>query len=103
MYFLTNDPAFGENFHRAAYALAAITGNTGVVGGNSGVSNGATGRGSMGNFPVGNNPIDASVSTPLLADLLEKGKAGGYPADIKLIYSVGGDIFNQCPSTAKVI
>ena len=94
--------AFGENFHRAAYALAAITGNTGVVGGNSGVSNGATGRGSMGNFPVGNNPIDARVSTPLLADLLEKGKAGGYPADIKLIYSVGGDIFNQCPSAAKV-
>ena len=94
--------AFGEQFHRAAYALAAITGNTGVVGGNSGVSNGATGRGAMGGFAAGKNPIDARVSAPLLADLLEKGKSGGYPADIKLIYSAGGNLFNQCPNATKV-
>ncbi len=95
--------AFGEQFHRAAYALAAITGNTGKVGGNSGVSNGATGRGPMGSFPVGENPINSRVSTPLFADLLEKGTAGGYPADIKLIYSAGGDIFNQCSNAPKVV
>ena len=94
--------AFGEQFHRAAYALAAITGNVGVVGGNSGVSNGATGRGDMGNFPIGENPIKSKVATPLFADFLKHGTAGGYPADIKLIYSVGGDLFNQCPNAAKV-
>lgn len=94
--------AFGEQFHRAAYALAAITGNTGVVGGNSGVSNGATGRTGIRGLPTGSNPIDARVSSPLLADLLARGKAGGYPADIKLIYSVGGNLFNQAPNAGKM-
>jgi anaerobic dimethyl sulfoxide reductase subunit A len=94
--------AFGEQFHRAAYALAAITGNVGVVGGNSGVSNGATGRSGIKSLPAGNNPIDAKVSTPLLADLLARGRAGGYPADIKMIYSAGGDLFNQCPNANKM-
>jgi len=94
--------AYGEQFHRAAYALAAITGNTGVVGGNSGVSNGATGRTGIRGLPTGSNPIDARVSSPLLADLLARGKAGGYPADIKLIYSVGGNLFNQAPNAGKM-
>jgi len=94
--------AYGEQFHRAAYALAAITGNTGVVGGNSGVSNGATGRTGIRGLPTGSNPINARVSSPLLADLLARGKAGGYPADIKLIYSVGGNLFNQAPNAGKM-
>jgi anaerobic dimethyl sulfoxide reductase subunit A len=95
--------AFGEQFHRAAYALAAITGNVGIPGGNSGTSNGATGRGPIKAFPTGGNPIDARVSSPMLADLLTRGRAGGYPADIKLIYSAAGDIFNQCPNVTKTV
>ncbi len=95
--------AFGEQFHRAAYALAAITGNVGIVGGNSGVSNGSTGQAFFKSFPAGENPIDSNVSTPLLADLLERGTGGGYPADIKLIYAAGGDIFNQAGNTPKTI
>ena len=94
--------AFGEQFHRAAYALAAITGNIGIVGGNSGVSNGVTGRSGIKSLPPGANPIDSKVATPLLADLLARGTAGGYPADIKLIYSAGGDLFNQCPNAGKM-
>lgn len=92
----------GEQFHRAAYALAAITGNVGIVGGNSGVSNGATGRAGIRSLPTGTNPTGARVATALLGDLLERGAAGGYPADIKLIYSAGGDLFNQCPNTARI-
>ncbi|HUG36338.1 MAG TPA: molybdopterin-dependent oxidoreductase, partial [Candidatus Limnocylindrales bacterium] len=79
--------AFGEQFHRAAYALCAMTGNVGIPGGNSGTSNGATGRAGIRSLPTGTNPITARVSSPMLGDLLTRGKAGGYPADIKLIYS----------------
>lgn len=94
--------AYGEQFHRAAYALAAITGNVGISGGNSGVSNGATGRAGIKSLPTGKNPIDAKVASPLLADLLARGKAGGYPADIRMIYSSGGNLFNQCPNAGKM-
>jgi len=94
--------SYGEQFHRAAYALAALTGNVGVPGGNSGTSNGATGRCGIKSLPIGKNPIDAKVASSMLADLLARGKAGGYPADIKLIYSVGGDLFNQCPNAGKI-
>jgi anaerobic dimethyl sulfoxide reductase subunit A len=94
---------FGEQFHRAAYALAALTGNVGIAGGNSGTSNGATGRSGIKMLATGKNPIDARVSSPMLADLLVRGKTGGYPADIKLIYSVGGDLFNQAPNVNKMV
>ena len=93
----------GEQFHRAAYALCAITGSVGTPGGNSGVSNGATGRGGIKSLPPGPNPANARVATPLLADVLARGKAGGYPADIKMVYSVGGDLFNQAPNVAKSV
>ena len=93
---------YGEQFHRAAYALAAITGNVGISGGNSGVSNGATGRAGIKSLPTGKNPIDSKVASPLLADLLARGKAGGYPEDIRMIYSSGGDLFNQCPNAGKM-
>lgn len=88
---------FGEQFHRAAYALAAITGN---VGGSSGVS--ATGRAGIKSLPTGRNPIDSKVPTPLLADLIAKGEAGGYPRDIKMLYSTGGSLFNQYPNVNEI-
>ena len=94
--------AYGEQFHRAAYALAAITGNVGISGGNSGVSNGATGSSGIRSLPAGENPIESRVAASLLADLLARGTAGGYPADIKMIYSAGGNLFNQCPNAGKI-
>jgi anaerobic dimethyl sulfoxide reductase subunit A len=93
----------GEQFHRAAYALSAITGNVGVPGGNSGSSNGVTGNSGVTLLPTGEDPLGARVASPLLADLLTRGRAGGYPADIKLLYSMAGDLFNQCPNTNKTL
>jgi anaerobic dimethyl sulfoxide reductase subunit A len=95
--------SYGEQFHRAAYALAAMTGNVGIPGGNSGTSNGATGRGGIGSLPAGPNPAGARVASPLLADLLTRGRSGGYPADIKMIYSAAGDLLNQLPNLGKTI
>lgn len=94
--------AYGEQFHRAAQALAAITGNVGVAGGNSSTSNGATGYCGIKGIPAGANPISSRVSTGLLADFLSRGKEGGYPADIRFIYASGGDVFNQCPNAQKI-
>jgi anaerobic dimethyl sulfoxide reductase subunit A len=94
--------AYGEQFHRAAYALAAITGNVGIPGGNSGSSNGAVPHG-LRRLPAGRNPAGARVGSALLADLLTRGRAGGYPADIRMIYSVAGDLVNQCGNVNKTV
>ncbi len=93
--------AYGEQFHRAAYALCAITGNIGIPGGNSGCSGGAHNHGikRLGAPP---NPAHSRVASTLLADVLERGTAGGYPADIKMVYSACGDLANQCPNVNKI-
>ena len=93
----------GEQFHRAAYALAAMTGNVGIPGGNSGTSNGATGRCGIRLLPAGTNPTGARVASSMLADLLDRGRTGGYPADIKMVYSVAGDLFNQVPNIGRIV
>jgi anaerobic dimethyl sulfoxide reductase subunit A len=38
-----------------------------------------------------------------MADLLDRGKAGGYPADIKMVYSAAGDLFNQLPNVPRIV
>src|SRR4029453_14859184 len=80
-----------------AYALAAITGNIGITGGNSGVSNGATGRAGIKGLPTGSNPTTPKVAAPP-----PPRQGGGSPAHIKMLYSAGGDLFNQCPNANKM-
>ena len=95
--------ATGEQFHRAAYALAAMTGNVGVPGGSNGSSAGATGSAAAGisRLPAGENPAGSRVNLPLLADVLTRGRSGGYPADIRMVYSAFGHQLNQLPNTGK--
>ena len=51
----------------------------------------------------GPTPRSARVASPLFADLLARGRAGGYPADIKMVYSVCGDLVNQLPNIGKTV
>lgn len=111
--------AYGEQYHRAAITLAAMTGNVGIHGG------GAAGLewgpvcvplGVM--VPTGKNPAEAGVSytkgsldsslrnrtrvhTSRIWDAILKGKAGGYPSDIKLCYITHSNCLNQFPNTNK--
>ncbi|MFC1963822.1 molybdopterin-dependent oxidoreductase [Chloroflexota bacterium] len=121
--------AYGEQWHRAAATLAAMTGNIGIHGGEPagflrlpGVPSGE--RLSLGpTLPPLRNPVEpeglgpfagSSSIDPALKnryrvhstqawDAILKGKAGGYPSDIKFLYIVMRNVINQYPNTKKAL
>ncbi len=118
--------ANGEQFHRAAMTLAAMTGNVGIPGGNAagfeGTPLGVLGaRLPTGRSPLLNDPeargirreglnaysrIDRTgvrVHTSKVFEAVVQGTAGGYPSDIKLLYIAACNPLNQFPNTGKVI
>ncbi|MFC2032098.1 molybdopterin-dependent oxidoreductase [Chloroflexota bacterium] len=107
--------AYGEQFHRAAATLTALTGNIGIHGGNP-AGHGLNSH--IARFPVGNNPVERGapsldnnldcalrsrykVHSAKIWDALLKGKAGGYPADFKLLYVTNSNCLNQYLNTNK--
>ena len=114
--------AYGEQFHRAAITLAAMTGNIGIPGGNA---PGALAAAAM-PFRIpqplssgGGNPVERGSSPrkyalPVgapgtrihnsdISDAILKGKAGGFPEDYRLLYLNSNNFLNQFPNTNKTI
>jgi anaerobic dimethyl sulfoxide reductase subunit A len=123
--------ARGEQFHRAAAALAAITGNLGLPGGNAGclAAMGAflpltSGLGApisarlapgfanpvdsrrparpLGEFNSSGHPSASRVNRFRLADAILGGKAEGFPADYRLLYIATSNYLNQCADTNRI-
>lgn len=114
--------AMGEQYSRAANVLTAITGNIGIHGGYASgfmrayssrerhgprrpgnpVEAGAPPRqNSLYKLRGGTNPTSARIHSARIFDAILKGRAGGYPADIKMAYVVAGNYINQNPNTRR--
>jgi anaerobic dimethyl sulfoxide reductase subunit A len=93
--------AFGEQFPRMVITLEAMTGNIGVHGGSSGSMCAFPVR--MGAFPIEENPLGISIKHNKWADCVLHGKAGGYPADVKMMHIVGSNLLNHTENIAKSI
>jgi anaerobic dimethyl sulfoxide reductase subunit A len=119
--------AFGEQYHRAAITLAAVTGNVGVHGGDAASR---AWESLVGGYPypirVGRalSPVPNPVEPPSyglwevfgkgpysipprihfseVADAILKGKAGGYPSDYKMAYLDNCNYLNAMPNLNKV-
>ena len=117
--------AFGEQFHRAAMTLAAMTGNVGIHGGDAAAMAWGSTRGGY-PFGIGNkaavpkfkNPLERSIpglpSVPggeaypyvhytKVAEAILKGKEGGYPADYKMLFIANSNYLDMLPNTNKIV
>jgi len=111
--------AFGEQYHRAAAALEAITGNLlletwlyvpskrssfnpQIPSPPNQVEVGAPPRWNA--FPYRSASVNSSarVNVSSFADAVVKGKAGGYPADYKLLWLSNNNYLNQLGDSNKI-
>ena len=93
--------SYGEQFHRGAAVLAAMTGNMGVAGGYAAGGSDVVPHGLiLSGLPVPQEDHN-KVHVTKIYDAMLKGKSGGYPADCKLLYITGSNMLNQNPNLNK--
>jgi anaerobic dimethyl sulfoxide reductase subunit A len=115
--------AYGEQYHRAAITLAAMTGNIGIHGGDAA---GRSWESVIGGYPYKMappftvvNPVDVQAPDPPpgspwqykasrihrcnIPDFIEKGKAGGFLADCKLIAVANSNYVNSFPNINRIV
>jgi len=120
--------AYGEQFHRASIALAAMTGNIGIHGGGVGaggliipqlklepavyqrmkgrqnpVDQVAAPRKDAGPYKGLDAGRSSRVNKMDLVNAILEGRQGGYPSDYKLLYIVNCNYVNQWGNTNKMV
>ena len=93
----------GEESYRLAVALQIATGNFGRRGGSTGALNDKVPGPRVGTLPAPRTSSQPPLPVVRWPDAVLEGRAGGYPADIHAIYSVGGNYLNQGGDIAKNI
>jgi len=114
--------AYGEQYHRIAITLAAMTGNVGIHGGDAA---GRSWESLVGGYPykmqwggLYDNPVDKASPRPPkgsppgyraskvhycdIADYILQGRGGGYPADCRLMAVVNSSYVNAFPDVNKI-
>lgn len=92
----------GEQFFRTTAALAAMTGNIGVSGGSAAIPGGGYNTARLFKGPTTPpNPVGSVVNINTWADAILQGRGGGFPADIKMVYCMAGNLLNQLGNTSK--
>jgi anaerobic dimethyl sulfoxide reductase subunit A len=93
--------AFGEQFHRGAAVLSAMTGNMGIKGGYAAGGADVVPHGLiLSGVPVPQEDHH-KVHANKIYDGILTGKSGGHPSDCKLLYITGSNMLNQNPNINK--
>jgi len=94
----------GEEAYRLAITLQTVTGNVGRLGGSSGAfAQDRLPHPRMPDIRVPPRPDQPAVPVYRWADAVLEGTRGGYPSDIRALYSVGGNFLVQGADVRKNI
>ena len=87
--------AYGEQFHRAASVLAAMTGNIGIDGGHASGGLDLVDLGRISSTIPVPGTIHHEIHVNDFYDAVISGKQKGYPSDCRLLYIAGSNLLNQ--------